>query len=131
MKRKETDDRIKISGYYINEFTRGFLGEQNEGNKMLKQMGLPINEIPFSVAIFLQNKRIRWKDSEGNVAAISFKLKPNQMECFGSYLGQKKSIRVFREWGSHEDLEVIAKLESEAIGDLCMKCIYENLIERH
>lgn len=128
MKRKETDDRIKVSGYYINEFTRGFLGEQNEGNKMLRQMGLPTDTIPFSVAAFLQNKRIRWKDSSGNVASISFRLRSNQMECFGHYLGQKKSIRLFREWGNHEDLEMIARLESEAIGDLCMKCIYENLV---
>lgn len=41
---------------------------------------------------------------------------------------KEKTIRIFREWGWHEDPEVIARLESEAIGDLCMKCIYENLI---
>lgn len=128
MKKKQTDDLTKASGYYINEFTRGFLGEKNEGNRMLRQMGLPEGAIPFSTAIFLQNRRIRWKDSNGHTAYISFKLKPNQMECFGSYLGQKKSIRLFREWGSHENPEMIARLESEAIGDLCMKCIYENLI---
>lgn len=128
MKRKETNNQIKISGYYINELIRGFLGEQDEGNKMLRLMGLPTGIVPFSVAIFLQNKKTCWKDKDGNVASISFKLKPNQMECFGSYLGKKKSIRLFREWGNHEDLETVARLESEAIGDLCMKCIYENLI---
>ena len=129
MKRKETNDKTKINGYYINELTRGFLGEQNEGNRMLNLMGLPINVVPFSVAVFLQNQKIFWKDQNGNKASISFKLKHNQLECFGSYLGKRKSIRLFRECGEYENPEVIAHLESEAIGDLCMKCIYENLIE--
>lgn len=128
MKRKEINDKTKINGYYIKEFERGFLGEQNEGNRMLKRMGLQIDVIPFSVITFFRNKKVRWKDRDGNVAEISFKLKENQLECFGTYLGNKKSMRVFREWGVHEDQEIIAILESEAIGDLCMKCIYENLV---
>lgn len=103
------------------------MGDKNEGKMMLRIMGLDINRTPFSVATFIQNRRIRWKDKHGNVAYISFKLKPNQLECFGSYRGKKKSIRLFREWGTHEDLETIARLESEAIGDCCMKCIYDNL----
>lgn len=128
MKRIEIDDKVKVNGYYVNEFTRGFLGEQNEGSWMLKQMGLQSDRVPFSVATFFQNKQACWKDKSGNTASISFKLKPNQIEFFGSYLGKKKSTRIFREWGCYEDAEVIARLESEAIGDLCMKCIYENLI---
>lgn len=128
MKRKETNGQIKIGGYYISEFIRGFLGERKEGNMMLRQMGLPADTIPFSASVFLQKRKIRWKDKDGNTVSISFKLKPGQMECSGSYLGKKKSIRLFREWGNHEDAETIARLESEAIGDLCMKCIFENLI---
>lgn len=128
MKRKEINDKAQINGYYINEFTRGFLGEQNEGNWMLEQMGLQADVTPFSVITFLRNKKVCWKDKDGNVASISFKLNDSQLECFGTYLGNKKSIRLFREWETHEDQEVIARLESEAIGDLCMKCIYENLI---
>lgn len=128
MKRKEINDKTEINGYYINEFTRGFFGDKDEGNWMLKQMGLPTNVIPFSAMTFLRNKKTCWKDKNGNVASISFALKENQIECFGTYLGNKKSIRIFCEWGVHEDHEVISRLESEAIGDLCMKCIYENLI---
>ncbi|WP_373123604.1 hypothetical protein [Bacteroides caccae] len=128
MKRKEINDKVKVNGYYVNEFTRGFLGEQDEGNWMLEQMGLQSGVVPFSVITFFQNKQACWKDKNSNTASISFKLKPNQIECFGSYLKKKKTIRIFREWGWHENPEVIARLESEAIGDLCMKCIYENLI---
>lgn len=129
MRKKETNNQTKVKGFYINELTRGFLGDQNEGQIMLKKMGLPIDTVPFSVSIFLQNQKIFWMDKNGNKATISFKLKPNQLECFGTYLKKKKSMRLFREWGNHEDPEVIARLESEAIGDCCMRCIYENLIE--
>lgn len=129
MRKKETNNQTKVKGFYINELTRGFLGDQNEGQIMLKKMGLPIDTVPFSVSIFLQNQNIFWMDKNGNKATISFKLKPNQLECFGTYLKKRKSMRLFREWGNHEDPEVIARLESEAIGDCCMRCIYENLIE--
>ena len=129
MRKKETNNQTKVKGFYIHELTRGFLGDQNEGQIMLKKMGLPIDTVPFSVAIFLQNQKIFWMDKNGNKATISFKLKPNQLECFGTYLKKRKSMRLFREWGNHEDPEVIARLESEAIGDCCMRCIYENLIE--
>lgn len=128
MKRREINYKAKINGYYVNEFISGFLGDKGEGKWMLKQMGLQADTIPFSAVSFFRSKKARWKDKDGNTASISFRLKENQIECFGSYLGDKKSIRMFCEWGAHEDKEVIARLESGAIGDLCMKCIYENLI---
>lgn len=129
MKKKQTHDSTRVKGFYINELTRGFFGDHYEGKEMLKRMGLPSNTVPFSVAVFLQNQRVFWQDKDGNRVTISFKLKLNQLECFGTYLKKRKSIRLFREWGNHEDPEVIARLESEAIGDCCMRCIYENLIE--
>lgn len=129
MKKRQTNDLTRVKGFYINELIRGFFGDHNEGKTMLKKMGLPPDTVPFSVAVLLQKQRIFWLDKNGNRITISFKLKHNQLECFGNYLKKRKSIRLFREWGSHEDPEVIARLESEAIGDCCMRCIYENLIE--
>lgn len=127
MKRKEINDQVKINGYHIQEFNKGFFGEHGEGKTMLKKMGLSPETIPFSSVIFLQNKRAFWKDTQGNRATISFKLKPDQLECFGTYLGKRKSLRLFREWNNYEDPDMIARLESETIGELCMKCIYENM----
>ena len=128
MKKKETNDLITVHGLYINELKRGFFGEHSEGKKMLQIMGLPIESLPFSAALFLQKRKAQWKDKDGNTAYISFKYKQNTLECHGSYLKKKKTIRLVFEWGNHEDMEMIAKLESETIGDLCMKCIYDNLI---
>lgn len=127
MKRKEINDSIKVGKFYIKELVHGFMGEQEEGKRMLEHMGLPSDTTPFSAVKFLQNSRASWKDKDGNKASIWFSLKSNQIECFGAYLDKKKSIRVFREWKENEDREFVSKIESEAIGDLCMKCIYENL----
>lgn len=125
MKRKVINDKVKINGFYIQDFNRGFLGEHKEGKKMLKSMGLNPEIIPFSTVIFLQNHKIFWTDVNGNRASISFKIKPDQLECFGNYLNKRKSFRLFREWNNYEDPDMIARLESETIGELCMKCIYE------
>ena len=125
MKRKDIDKNTKVSGFYISELVRGFFGEQDEGKKMLALMGLPSERIPFSAASFLLNKQARWADVAGNVAIISFKIHEDQIECFGSYMEQKKSHRMFTEWCMEDDDEMIVRLMSEAIGDLCMKCIYE------
>lgn len=127
MKRKVINDQIKVNGFYIQEFNKGFFGENGEGKKMLKRMGLISEVIPFSTAIFLQSKRVFWVDNQGNRATISFKVKPEQLECFGTYRGKRKSLRIFREWNNYEDPDMIARLESETIGELCMKCLYENM----
>lgn len=127
MKKKLTNDLQTVNGYYINDFINGFMGEHEEGKKMLSKMGLPENIVPFSVAAFLHFKKITWKDCNGNRATIWVKFRPNQMECFGSYLRKQKSHRVFLEWDMEEDIEKIARLESEAMGELCMRCIYDNL----
>lgn len=127
MKRKVTCEKLKVEGFYINEIIAGFLGDQDEGKKMLKIMGLPTDVVPFSVVTFIQNKRVFWKDIQGNKATISFKMKANQLECYGTYKKKRRSLRVFLEWSNNENHEKIARLESQAIGDLCMRCIYENL----
>lgn len=137
MKKKETKDSVKVNGLYINDFIRGFLGEHKEGVDMLKGMGLPSDTVPFSAAIFFQKRTAFWQDMYGNVATISFKFEQSQIVCNGTLKekrdlkkGEKKKIRkkshrLVREWGAYEDPEMIARLESEAIGDLCMKCIFE------
>lgn len=128
-KRNLINNETTANGFYINEVIHGFFGDQGEGKQMLQIMGLPDNTLPFSVAAFLQATKIRWKDINGKVASIAFKLKPDQIEFSGSYLGNRKQTRMFREWGDYEDPVKVKKLESEAIGNLCMMCIYEKLMQ--
>ena len=127
MKKKRVDTQEKVNGYYIRDVETGFWGDQGEGEFLLSYMGLNQNRIPFSTAQFLQNRRICWKDSDGNVATMSFKVKEDQIEFYGFYLGKKKSARMFREWGEYEDPEMVIRMESEAIGNLCMMCIFEKI----
>ena len=56
MRKKETHNQTTVKGFYINDLTRGFWGDQNEGRAMLQKMGLPTDIIPFSVAVFLQKQ---------------------------------------------------------------------------
>lgn len=126
-KRMVVNDDLKVNGFYIKDVEQGFFGEQGEGKAVLQAMGLPTDELPFSIAAFIQAGKIRWKDCNGKAASMSFKLRDDQIEFFGSYLGHRKSSRMFREWGAYEDSDKIAHLESEAIGNLCMMCIYEKL----
>jgi len=128
-KRTEIDDQLKVNGFYVKDVELGFFGEQDEGKRMLQMMGLPTDTLPFSAATLLQDKKVRWKDCNGKVASMSFKLKDDQIEFYGSYLGNKKSTRIFREWGDYEEADKIVRLESEAIGNLCMMCIYEKMID--
>lgn len=127
MRKKRIKDKHKIRGFYLSEVIYGFFGDQDEGRIMLSKMGLQEDTIPFSVATFIRNKRTFWRDNKGNVARISYRLRPDAIECRGSYMKKEKMIRVIREWGSHENKDLIARLESIAIGDLCMHCIYNNL----
>lgn len=127
MKKRKLAKHETINGFYISDLVRGFFGDHNEGATMLKQMGLSSDVIPFSVAVFLDNRKIRWKDQNGKIISISFTLTPDYMEFHGSYLGKHKSIKLFREWHKGENDELITRLESEAIGDCCARCIYENM----
>ncbi|MCM1142618.1 MAG: hypothetical protein NC453_28945 [Muribaculum sp.] len=129
MKKRELNETIKVNGFYIHEVNLGFFGERNEGKRMLKEMGLPTDTVPFSTSTFLRKRKIFWRDCSGYIVCICFIIKPNQIECFGSYLGKRKSIRMFREWSSCDSPEKVARLESEAIGDLCMRCIYDPLFD--
>lgn len=126
MKRRFINGKTNQCGYYVNDFIRGFMGERKEGEMILRFMGLPLSPLPFSVIAFLQKRKIRWKDSDDNLVTLSYRLKPGQIECSATYLEKKKTMRLFLEWGAHEDRVMVTKLESEAIGDLCMRCLYEN-----
>lgn len=130
MKKRTTNNNQEVSGYYVNDVEHGFWGENGEGIYILKEMGLPTNEVPFSIAIFLKKKEIIWFDSQKRRAKISFKLKDDIMEFYGCYRGKRKTTRLYREWGEYEDPEKIKRLESEAIGNMCALCIYDKLIEK-
>ncbi len=80
MKRKNSDN-LRINGYYVGKFTRGSMGEHEEGKNVSRCMGLSVDVVPYSVASLFQNGKMSWKDCGGSVVSISFHVKPDQMEC--------------------------------------------------
>lgn len=128
MKLRETTTQLDNSCLLKAEIISGFFGDRGEGNEVLNRMGLPSDTLPFDIDDFISKRCASWLDADGLVAEVIFDITPIQIECFGFYKGEKKSMRVFREWGNDECPEMIQVLESEAIGDLCMRCLYELII---
>lgn len=123
MKKRIQLQNSKEGGFYAKNVEDGFLSYR-EGKELLRDMGLSTDHVPFSTMLFLRNRKAMWIDKDGQKASVSFKLKDNLIECFGSYKGVDRTMRLYREWDSNEDSEMIMRLESEAIGNLCMLCVY-------
>ncbi len=117
----------KAGGYYIQDATRGFWGDKMEGEAVLREMGLPTDTLPFSMAFYLKRHSVQWKDSDDRLACMSFCVTEQRIEFYASYNGKKKSAVLWREWEAYEDKEDILRLESEAIGNMSMLCIYDKL----
>lgn len=117
----------KSGGYYIQDATRGFWGDKLEGEEVLQEMGLRIDKLPFSMAFYLKKRKAQWKDSEGRLVCISFCVTQQRIEFYASYNGKKKSTALWREWETYEDKDEILRLESEAIGNMSMLCLYEKM----
>ena len=120
----------KSGGYYIQDATRGFWGDKMEGETVLSEMGLPIDKLPFSMAFYLKKRNVQWKDCNGKLACMSFCVTEQRIEFFASYNGKKKSMSLWREWEAYEDKNDIVRLESEAIGNMSMLCIYDKLFSK-
>lgn len=120
----------KSGGYYIQDATRGFWGDRLEGEEILQEMGLPTDRLPFSMAFYLKKHKVQWKDGNGKLVCMSFCVTDQRIEVFASYNGKKKSAALWREWESYEDKDEIRRLESEAIGNKSMLCIYDKMFEK-
>ena len=125
-----TDYHKKSGGYYIQRATSGFWGEQREGEQVLEAMGLNPNKLPFSMAFYLKKHKVQWRDKDDKLVCMSFCVTEYKMEFYASYNGMKKSMSLWREWETYEDKDDIRKLESEAIGNMSMKCLYEKMFQK-
>ena len=127
MRRVGTRNKDKAGGYYIRYATQGFYGDRGEGKYVLERMGISTDKLPFSMAYYLKHHNVQWRDINGKLACISFCVTEHRIEFYASYLGNFKKAILFREWESYEDQEDVLCLESEAIGNMSMLCIFEKL----
>lgn len=125
-----TDYHEQSGGYYIQRATSGFWGEHGEGRQVLEEMGLNSDELPFSMAFYLKKRKVQWRDKDGKLVWMSFFVTDYKIEFHACYNGIKKSMSLWREWETYEDKEDIRKLESEAIGNMSMKCLYEKMFPK-
>ena len=125
-----TDYQKKSGGYYIQLATTGFWGENNEGEQILETMGLPTDRLPFSMAFYLKKHNVQWKDADDKLVCMSFCVTRYKIEFYASYNGMKKTTSLWREWETYEDNDDIRRLESEAIGDMSMRCLYDKMFPK-
>ncbi len=128
MKKRNATIKKKICGFIVDDVERGFFGDMDGGGILLENMGLNPNEVPFSIINYLETGKTEWPDKDGNLAKVSFRLTDEKIICTGKYLGEEQTIQLFREWESYEDKNMICKLESEALGELTMRVIFEKFI---
>lgn len=129
MKLVGTQWKEKAGGYYIKDATQGFFGEKGEGKIVLEMMGLDPDVLPFSMAIYLKRHHVQWRDAEGRWVNMHFKVTDQRITFHTDYLGNRKSAILFREWESYEDKNDVAHLESEAIGNMSMLCLYDKMVK--
>lgn len=107
----------------VESIRKGFLGKNKDGKILLDIMALPTNELPFDAQEFKKKQRAYWKDGFGEFAAISFKLRQEDIECFGIYRGRKKLIRMpYFDNNGNEDAGFL-------IANACMSCLYATIKE--
>ena len=122
----EIDKNLVIDGFYVKNVAGGFLGSSYNycGKKMLRLMGLPKEIIPFDIVDFIHSGETYWKDCDGNIAYISFKIKGDEITCFGSYLGRKKTVSFTHDLYNKRITQPIRN-SSQNMAESCMLCIYE------
>ena len=122
----EIDKNLVIDGFYVKNVASGFLGSKCNycGKKMLRMMGLPKDIIPFDIVDFLRRGETYWKDCDGNIAFISFKIQGEWITCFGSYLGRKKTDSFTHDLYNKRITKPVRNSSGD-IGTSCMLCIYE------
>lgn len=124
----KVNNRLRVNGYYIKDVAEGFFGPQDEGRGMLHAMGLPDDTIPFDIVQFLKEGKARWKDKNGHIAFISFRITDEYIHFYSYYLGRKNSVRMKRDWDEcYDTASEVAHTESDAIGNLCMMCICDSM----
>lgn len=121
----------KINGFYIKDFITGFFSDMDGGGILLENMGLDADTIPFDVIDYLQYGYVEWNDKDGNIAKVSYTADEKQIECMGEYLGKPHSIRLDK-ISDDERVDMtkteVCRLESEALGELTMRVIFEPFI---
>ena len=111
-----------VNGISVQHFISGWWGEHDEDKESIRELGLPLDEMPFDVERFLQRKTICFKDGYGEKISVCFKKHDTHFEFGCIYKDKKRSVRLYREWET-EALDTIIQLESWSIGDCTRRII--------
>ena len=113
--------RKMIKGVSVQHFLSGWWG-RNSGKKLLQELGLSTDELPFDVECFLERGTAMFKDSVGESVSVCYKKHDTHFEFGCIYHNKRRAFKLYREWKG-ENLDTIIQLESYSIGDCTRQII--------
>ena len=105
-----------INGVVVQQFIKGWWGENGEGKALLAALDLPSDKIPFEVEQYLTEGKFSVRLNDGFVANVTI----NKQEFACKWPDCKYCFKLFREWDGAE-LDTIIRMESYSIGECTRK----------
>lgn len=109
-----------INGVVVQQFIKGWWGENGEGKALLTALGLPSDEIPFEVEQYLTEGKFSVRLNDGFVANVTINKQDAYFEFACKWPDRKYCFKLFREWDGAE-LDTIIRMESYSIGECTRK----------
>lgn len=111
-----------VNGIMLQQFIKGWWGENDEGVLLLQSLGLSNSCIPFDVENFLKTNEFSI-DLNNNVSAlVNINKQDAYYEFVCKYPNKKYHFKLFREWDG-VDVDTIIKMESYAVGECTRKIL--------
>lgn len=111
-----------INGIIVQQFIKGWWGDNQDGKKLLQFLGLPINTLPFDAEELLRANKIVIYLVDNIAVEISIDKQDAYYEFTCKYPDKKFRFKLFREWDG-VDIDTIIKMESYAVGECVRKVL--------
>lgn len=111
-----------INGIIVQQFIKGWWGENKDGKMLLQHLDLPTNTMPFDAEELLRTNRIAIYLVNDIAVEITINKQDAYYEFTCKYPDKRFRFKLFREWDG-TDIDTIIKMESYAVGECVRKVL--------
>lgn len=111
-----------VNGVIVQQFVKGWWGEKNEGERLLRALDLPANILPFDVEQYLNTGKFTLSLCNKISAEVTINKQDAYYEFMCKWPDRKYCFKLFREWDGTE-IDTIIRMESYAVGECTRKII--------
>lgn len=104
-----------INGISVTQFIKGWWGSNDEGLRLLFQLGLP-NELPFNAEQYLNTGNFTITLFNGATIGVTINKCDTYFEFTSKWPDKRFCFRLYREWDG-ANIDEIIKMESYAVGE--------------